>query len=98
MLSYAVAQRTRELGIRAALGSPRSGLLRLMTRGGMRLVITGVVLASLGGLAVTRLMTFALYGVSPLDAPTWTLSILAMAAAGLLATLVPAGRRRASIR
>ena len=41
---------------------------------------------------MTRLMTFALYGVSPLDVPTWTLSILAMAAAGLLATVVPAQR------
>jgi len=50
------------------------------------------VLGSLGGLAVTRFMSFALYGVSPLDVPTWTLSILAMAAAGLLATLVPARR------
>ena len=92
VLSYAVAQRTRELGIRAALGSPRSRLMRLMTWEGMRLVATGLVLGSLGGLAVTRFMSFALYGVSPLDVPTWTLSILAMAAAGLLATLVPARR------
>ena len=92
VLSYAVAQRTRELGIRAALGSPRSGLLRLMTWEGMRLVVLGLVLGALGGLAVTRLMTFALYGVSPLDVTTWALSILAMALAGLLATLVPAQR------
>ena len=92
VLSYAVAQRTRELGIRAALGSPRSRLMRLMTWEGMRLVATGLVLGSLGGLAVTRFMSFALYGVSPLDVPTWALSILTMAVAGLLATFVPTRR------
>ena len=92
VLSYAVAQRTRELGIRAALGSPRLGLMRLMTWEGMRLVVAGVFLGSLGGVAVTRLMTFALYGVSPLDAATWMLSICAMTLAGLLATLIPAQR------
>ena len=66
--------------------------MRLMTWEGMRLVATGLVLGSLGGLAVTRFMSFALYGVSPLDVPTWALSILAMAVAGLLATFVPAQR------
>jgi putative ABC transport system permease protein len=92
VLSYAVAQRTRELGIRAALGSPRAGLMRLMTWEGLRLVGTGLVLGSLGGVIVTRLLTFALYGVSPLDGMTWTLSIAAVAAAGVVATLIPARR------
>jgi predicted permease len=92
VLSYAVAQRTRELGIRSALGSSASGLMTLMAREGMRLVGIGLVLGSLGGAVVTRLMTFALYGVSPLDAPTWIASLLLMLAAGLLATLVPALR------
>ena len=52
----------------------------------------GLVLGLIGGVAVTRLMTFMLYGVSPLDAMTWTLAVALMALAGLLATLVPARR------
>ena len=92
VLSYAVAQRTRELGIRAALGSSAAGLMRLMAREGMQLVGAGLVLGSLGGLAATRLITFALYGVSPLDAVTWAAALLLMLSAGLVATLLPARR------
>jgi len=92
VLSYAVAQRTRELGIRAALGSPSSRLLRLVTGDGMRLVLFGLAIGSLGGVAVTRFMTFALYGVSPLDATIWVISIVAMALAGMIASLIPARR------
>ncbi|HEY7236248.1 MAG TPA: ABC transporter permease [Gemmatimonadaceae bacterium] len=92
VLSYAVAQRTRELGIRAALGSSASALLRLMTADGLRLVAIGLVLGSLGGVGLTRFVTFALYGVSPLDAATWVAALALMLVAGLLATLVPARR------
>lgn len=92
VLSYVVAQRTRELGIRSALGSSTSSLMGLVTRDGLQLVAGGLVLGLMGGAAVTRLMTFMLYGVSPLDAVTWTLAVALMAAAGLLATLVPARR------
>jgi len=92
VLSYVVAQRTRELGIRAALGSPKSSLVRLVTRDGLLLVVGGLVLGLIGGAAVTRLMEFMLYGVSPLDVVTWTLAALLMAFAGLLATLIPASR------
>ncbi|MFL5615891.1 MAG: ABC transporter permease [Gemmatimonadaceae bacterium] len=92
VLSYAVARRTRELGIRAALGSSASGLLRLMALDGLRLVILGLILGSLGGAIVTRLLTFALYGVSPLDASTWTIALVLMLVAGGAATLVPARR------
>ena len=92
VLSYAVAQRTRELGIRSALGSSASGLMCLMATEGMRLVGIGLVVGSLGGIGVTRLMTFALYGVSPLDAATWAASLLLMLVAGFAATLIPARR------
>lgn len=92
VLSYAVAQRTRELGIRSALGSSASALMRLMTAEGMRLVVAGLVFGSLGGIVLTRLMTFALYGVSPLDPTIWALSLAAMAVAGLISTLIPARR------
>jgi predicted permease len=92
VLSYAVAQRTRELGIRAALGSSTGGLMRLVTVQGLQLVCIGLLFGLSGGMAVTRLMTFALYGVSPLDAMTWIASVVLMAIAGLAATLLPALR------
>lgn len=92
VLSYAVAQRTRELGIRSALGSSAAGLLVLTARDGLRLVLLGIVLGSLGGVFLTQLLTFALYGVSPLDASTWLASLAFMVVAGILATLLPALR------
>jgi hypothetical protein len=81
VLSYTVAQR-----------SPRSQLLRLVALEGFRLVAIGLVLGFLGGAAVTRLMAFMLYGVSPLDFVAWMLSGIVMLVAALLATLVPARR------
>jgi ABC-type antimicrobial peptide transport system permease subunit len=51
-----------------------------------------LILGLAGGAAVTRFMVFMLYGVNPLDASTWTYAVLLMAAAGILATLVPARR------
>ena len=92
VLSYAVAQRTRELGIRSALGSSPSALMGLMAWEGMRLVAIGLVIGAIAGTLVTRLLTFALYGVSPLDVSTWSAAILLMFIAGLVATLVPSRR------
>ncbi|HEX6316892.1 MAG TPA: ABC transporter permease [Gemmatimonadaceae bacterium] len=92
VLSYAVAQRTREIGIRAALGSPRAALMRLVTAEGLRLVAMGVVGGLMGGFAVTRLMTFMLYGVSPLDPLAWVAAVVLMVVAAILAALLPARR------
>jgi ABC-type antimicrobial peptide transport system permease subunit len=92
VLSYAVAQRTRELGIRAALGSPRSALMRLVTIEGFQLVALGLFFGFIASAALTRLMVFMLYGVSPLDPSTWALSGAIMAFAALLAVLTPAAR------
>jgi ABC-type antimicrobial peptide transport system permease subunit len=92
VLSYAVAQRTREIGIRAALGSSRGALVRLVTIEGLQLVAAGVFVGLSGGLVVTRLMEFMLYGVSPLDAITWVGASALMAAAAMLAAAIPAYR------
>jgi putative ABC transport system permease protein len=92
VLSYAVAQRTREIGIRAALGSPRRSILGLVTREGVQLVVGGVALGLLAGVAVTRLMVFMLYGVSPLDPVIWAAAAGVMVAAGVVASLIPAWR------
>jgi predicted permease len=92
VLSYAVAQRTREFGIRSALGSTSRTTLALVTREGLRLIGIGVALGLLGSIAVTRLLSAMLYGVSPLDRVTWAATTLTLATIGLLATLIPAFR------
>jgi ABC-type antimicrobial peptide transport system permease subunit len=92
VLSYAVAQRTREIGIRTALGSTTGGIIQLVALDGLRLVSLGVVVGLAASLAATRLMTFMLYGVSPLDAKAWALAVVAMIVAGLLAASIPALR------
>jgi ABC-type antimicrobial peptide transport system permease subunit len=92
VLSYAVAQRTRELGIRLALGSPRARLVALVTRDGVSLVLAGVAFGLVGGFAAMRLMVSMLYGVSPLDAATWALAVVSLFVPTVLATVVPALR------
>jgi putative ABC transport system permease protein len=95
VLSYVVAQRTREIGIRAALGSSSRAVMGLVTRDGMSLVAGGIAIGLLGGFATTRLMEFMLYGVSPLDSVTWLAAVGLMGAAGALAAFVPAWRASA---
>jgi putative ABC transport system permease protein len=92
VLSYAVAQRTRELGIRVALGSSRARLVRLVTADGARLVAVGSLLGLVASFALTRLMVSILYGVSPVDAATWVVAGASLVLATLLATIVPALR------
>jgi len=92
MLSYAVAQRTRELGIRIALGASEKRVVRLVVGEGTRLVLVGTVIGLVAGFALTRLMTSLLYGVSPLDVRVWGAAIAAMVASGVLATMLPANR------
>ncbi len=92
VMSYAVAQRTREFGIRTALGSTTGRTLRLVSGRGMQLVVIGAAIGLAGGVAVTRALQGLLYGVSPLDTTTWVLATIALAGVGLLATLLPAYR------
>jgi putative ABC transport system permease protein len=92
VLSYAVAQRSREFGIRSALGSTPRHLVTLVTGQGMRLVAIGLALGIAGSFGATRLLGSLLYGVSALDVPTWALSCVTLGLVGLLATLVPAVR------
>jgi predicted permease len=92
MLSYAVAQRTRELGIRIALGASDRRVVRLVVGEGTRLVLGGIAIGVIAGFGLTRLMTSLLYGISPLDLSAWGISILAMLGSGVLATMLPANR------
>ena len=94
VMSYAVAQRTREIGIRSALGSTPSQVVNLVMRQGMGLVATGTIVGLLGAFALTRLLGSLLYGVSPLDILTWLIVTALLTCAAAAATFLPA--RRAS--
>ena len=92
VLSYAVAQRTREFGIRTALGSTPAETLGLVTRQAMTLVAIGIAIGLAGSLAASKLLGSLLYGVSPLDAPAWASATATLVLAGLMAALLPAWR------
>jgi predicted permease len=92
VLSYAVAQRTREFGIRSALGSTPSDTLALVTSEGAGLIGVGIALGLGGSIAATRLLSSMLYGVSALDRSTFAATTVALAVVGFLATLIPAFR------
>ncbi len=92
VISYAVAQRTRELGVRVALGAQRGDVLALVLKQGLRLTAAGILLGLLGALALTRSLETLLYGVSARDLVTYTLVPLLLGGVALLATYVPALR------
>jgi len=92
VMSYVVVQRTRELGIRSALGSSTGNIVSVVCSRGLGLIATGVSIGLAGAAALSRLLGAMLYGVSPLDTRAWVLTTAILAVAGLLATLVPAIR------
>jgi len=92
VMAYAVSQRTRELGIRMALGASRTDVLRLVVVQGLRLTLMGVVFGLAASFAVTRLVTSLLYSVSPTDVVTFTVVPLVLAGAALAASYLPALR------
>jgi putative ABC transport system permease protein len=92
VMSYAVSQRTHEIGIRMALGAQRNDVLKLMVGPGMRLAGTGVLLGIAASLALNRLITGLLFGVSATDPVTFVLVALGLSGTALLANYVPARR------
>jgi putative ABC transport system permease protein len=96
VISYSVTQRTHELGIRAALGASQSGLLGLVIRHGMTLAFAGLVLGAAGSLALTRLLSTLLFGISPRDPGTLIAVGAILAGVAFAACYIPA-RRAAGI-
>jgi putative ABC transport system permease protein len=92
VVSYSVAQRTREMGVRIAIGASRSSVLSLVVGEGLRLVAVGAVLGLLISLALTRWMATLLYAIGPRDATMFAAAAVTLLITGLLASYVPARR------
>ncbi|HEY9281941.1 MAG TPA: ABC transporter permease [Pyrinomonadaceae bacterium] len=92
MMSYSVAQRTREIGVRMALGAKVSDVLKLVIGQGMKLVLFGLALGLVASVALTRTIKGLLFGVSANDPATYAVIAVLLALVALLACFVPARR------
>ena len=92
MTSYVVAQRTREIGVRMALGAQQQQVRTMVLRHGLLLSGIGVVIGLAGAFALTRLMSALLFGVSAVDPVTYAAVALSLTLVTLLACYVPARR------
>jgi putative ABC transport system permease protein len=96
VIAYLVAQRTQEIGIRLALGAPRSAVVWLVTSQGLRMALAGLALGLVGTVLAARSLTSLLYGISALDPLTLGAASIALVAVALAACALPA-RRAAKI-
>jgi putative ABC transport system permease protein len=92
VIAHRVAQRTVEIGIRIAMGAPPARVTGLMLRDGLLPAICGMALGWSGALAISRLFSAMLFGVGPLDVPTWILVSGSMLAVASIASYLPARR------
>lgn len=89
ILAHMVSRRTREIGVRMALGADGGKILKSVFGYGMKLVVTGLVLGNLAAFGLTRYISGLLYGTSPYDLPAWMSVTLVMLVIAFLAILVP---------
>ncbi len=92
VISYVVGQRTREIGIRIALGAQRGSVLRLILGEGMKMALIGVVVGIVAAAGLTRLMSQLIYGVSATDPLTFAGVIFVLTTVALAACYIPARR------
>ncbi|HET8657122.1 MAG TPA: ABC transporter permease [Longimicrobiaceae bacterium] len=92
VISFLVAQRTSEIGVRTALGADRRDIIRMVTGEGARAIAVGVVIGIVGALVTARILQGRLFGVSFFDPTTYVAVVLALVACGWLASWIPARR------
>jgi putative ABC transport system permease protein len=92
VVSYLVSQRTKEIGIRMALGAEAGDVVRMIAKEGLQVILAGAVVGVAGALALTRLLQSLLFGVSAADPMTFLTVVALITAAGLAACYVPARR------
>jgi putative ABC transport system permease protein len=92
LVAYAVRQRTKEIGIRSAVGAQTGQLVRLMIGHGMKLTVVGLVIGIAAALGVSRFLEFLLYEVSSTDPVTFVGITLFLLAVAFLGCLLPAGK------
>ena len=92
VIAYSVAQRTREIGIRMALGAQRKNVLRLFLREGMSFIIIGLSLGLAGAFALTRLLSSLLFGVQANDPLTFAGAAIVLVLVAFVACQIPARR------
>lgn len=92
VMSYSVAQRTREIGIRMALGAQTTAVLKLAVGYGMKLVIAGIIIGLIAAFALTRLMATLLFGVTATDPATFALISILFVFVAAIASYIPARR------
>jgi len=92
VMSYLVTQSTRDIGVRVALGALPGDIVRLVVRQGMELLAVGLLAGLVGAAALTRVMASLLFGISTIDAATFSAVPVLLAAVAFAATLIPAVR------
>ncbi len=92
VMSYSVSRRTHELGVRMALGAAQGDVVRLVVRQAMSLALVGSFCGLVAAVALTRMMSSFLYGVRPIDPPTYVSAVVAISGVALLAGYIPARR------
>jgi len=92
VMSYSIARRTKEIGLRIAVGATRGAVMRMILTQGMTLAGIGVAIGTVGALALLRLAASLLYGVGPDDPPTFLTGAIVLAAVALTASYIPARR------
>jgi predicted permease len=92
VISYTVAQRTHELGVRAALGAAKLDILRLILQQGMRMTLVGIAIGIIGAFAISRVLASELFGIKPADPVTFIGVALLLAGVALVACYLPARR------
>jgi predicted permease len=92
VMSYLVTQSRHDIGLRIALGAQRNAILWLVVRQGMELALSGIILGLIGAIALTRVMSSLLFGISPRDIATFSTVPVILSAIALAATYIPAWR------